>query len=139
MRHNKISENPYRENIEYDPQCLLCEVVRVAGDGEEAPGDEPGGEGRQAPVLRRQLLLRVLKLLLLIVCHSLHEDQGEEGDSSHEVQHVDDSIKSRSHDPGGGGDTHEEEVLIEADENQVEQTPSDFCIENRPFANIGPP
>ena len=73
-------------------------------------------------------LLGVLKLLLLIVCHSLHEDQGEEGDGGHEVQHVDVSVKSRSHDPGRGGDPHEEEVLIEADESQIEQAPSDFCV-----------
>ena len=100
----------------------------MAGDGEEAPGDEPSGKGRLAPALSRQLLLGVLELLLLIVCHSLDEDQGEEGDGGHEVQHVDVSVKSRSHDPGRGGDPHEEEVLIEADESQIEQAPSDFCV-----------
>ena len=100
----------------------------MAGDGEEAPGDEPSGEGRLAPTLRRQLLLGVLELLLLIVRHSLDEDQGEEGDGGHEVQHVDVSVKSRSHDPGGGGDPHEEEVLIETDKSQIEQAPSNFCV-----------
>jgi len=77
------------EEVEDEPEELLREVVWVAADGEQAPGNKPNTVRVDSSLLTVELaIFLVLEVLLLVVSQGLKYHEYQEGEGDHEVQTV---------------------------------------------------